>query len=122
MVGKGQIVKYVMNMVFIIALLVSFILFTPQGYFSRAYKDAQKHCAIIETSQSKNDEVIFTGHIPVRCINEYRNTLTLYTNGQAVFLTELKDYQIATCEPVIQSRRPNNRIDKVRHMFNKKEN
>lgn len=100
----------------------SFILFTPQEYFSRAYNDAQKHCAIIETSQSKNDEVIFTGHIPVRCINEYRNTLTLYTNGQAVFLTELKDYQIATCEPVIQSRRPNNRIDKVRHMFNKKEN
>ena len=100
----------------------SFILFTPQGYFSRAYNDAQKHCAIIETSQSKNDEVIFTGHIPARCINEYRNTLTLYTNGQAVFLTELKDYQIATCEPVIQSRRPNNRIDKVRHMFNKKEN
>lgn len=100
----------------------SFILFTPQGYLSRAYNDAQKHCAIIETSQSKNDEVIFTGHIPVRCINEYRNTLTLYTSGQAVFLTELKGYQIATCEPVIQSRRPNNRIDKVRHMFNKKEN
>ena len=101
---------------------LSFILFTPQEYFSRAYNDAQKHCAIIETSQSKNDEIIFTGHIPVRCINEYRNTLTLYTNGQAVFLTELKGYQIATCEPVIQSRRPNNRIDKVRHMFNKKEN
>ena len=58
----------------------SFILFTPQGYLSRAYNDAQKHCAIIETSQSKNDEIIFTGHIPVRCINEYRNTLTLYTN------------------------------------------
>ncbi len=101
---------------------LSFILFTPQEYFSRAYNDAQKHCAIIETSQSKNDEIIFTGHIPVRCINEYRNTLTRYTNGQAVFLTELKDYQIATCEPVIQSRRRNNRIDKVRHMFNKKEN
>lgn len=101
---------------------LSFILFTPQGYLSRAYNDAQKHCAIIETSQSKNDEIIFTGHIPVRCINEYRNTLTRYTNGQAVFLTELKDYQIATCEPVIQSRRRNNRIDKVRHMFNKKEN
>ena len=76
---------------------LSFILFTPQGYLSRAYNDAQKHCAIIETSQSKNDEIIFTGHIPVRCINEYRNTLTLYTNGQAVFLTEFKDYQIATC-------------------------
>jgi len=69
---------------------LSFILFTPEGYFSRAYKDAQKHCAIIETSQSKNDEVIFTGHIPVRCINEYRNTLTLYTNGQAVFFDRIK--------------------------------
>ena len=30
---------------------LSFILFTPQGYLSRAYNDAQKHCAIIETSQ-----------------------------------------------------------------------
>ena len=99
---------------------LSFILFTPQGYLSRAYNDAQKHCAIIETSQSKNDEIIFTGHIPVRCINEYRNTLTLCTNGQAVCLTELKGYQAAACEPVIQSRRPNSRIDKVRHMFNKK--
>ena len=29
---------------------LSFILFTPQGYLSRAYNDAQKHCAIIETS------------------------------------------------------------------------
>ena len=69
---------------------LSFILFTPQEYFSRAYNDAQKHCAIIETSQSKNDEVIFTGHIPARCINEYRNTLTLYTNGQAVFFDRIK--------------------------------
>ena len=68
---------------------LSFILFTPEGYFSRAYKDAQKHCAIIETSQSKNDEVIFTGHIPVRCINEYRNTLTLYTNGQLLLVNQL---------------------------------
>lgn len=36
------------------------------------------------------------------------------------FFDRIKDYQIATCEPVIQSRRPNNRIDKVRHMFNKR--
>ena len=99
---------------------LSFTLFTPQEYLSRAYNDAPQYCAIIETSQPKNDEVIFTGHIPVRCISAYRNALTLYTNGQAVFLTELKGYQAAACEPVIQSRRPNSRIDKVRHMFNKK--
>ena len=99
---------------------LSFTLFTPQEYLSRAYNDAPQYCAIIETSQPKNDEVIFTGHIPVRCISAYRNALTLYTNGQAVCLTELKGYQAAACEPVIQSRRPNSRIDKVRHMFNKK--
>lgn len=99
---------------------LSFTLFTPQEYLSRAYNDARQYCAIIETSQPKNDEVIFTGHIPVRCISAYRNALTLYTNGQAVCLTELKGYQAAACEPVIQSRRPNSRIDKVRHMFNKK--
>ena len=99
---------------------LSFTLFTPQEYLSRAYNDAPQYCAIIETSQPKNDEVIFTGHIPARCINAYRNALTLYTNGQAVCLTELKGYQAAACEPVIQSRRPNSRIDKVRHMFNKK--
>ena len=98
---------------------LSFILFTPQGYFSRAYKDAQQHCAIIETSQSKNDEVIFTGEIPARCIGEYRNDLNFYTNGRSVCLTELKGYQEISGEPVLQPRRPNSRLDKVRHMFQK---
>ena len=34
----------------------------------------------------------------------------------------LKQSDIRQELSVIQSRRPNNRIDKVRHMFNKKEN
>lgn len=85
----------------------------------RAYHDAPKYCASIETTQVKNSEVIFTGEIPARCVQEYRNDLTFYTNGRSVCLTELKGYQIASGEPVFQPRRPNTRIDKVRHMFNK---
>ncbi|WP_347036383.1 hypothetical protein [Blautia obeum] len=44
---------------------------------------------------AKNDEVILKGEIPARCIQEYRNDLTYFTNGQGVCLTELKGYQPA---------------------------
>ena len=86
---------------------------------SRAYHDAPKYCATIETVQVKKDEVVFTGEIPARCIQAYRTDLAFYTNGQSVCLTELKGYQAAVGKPVIQPRRPNSRLDKVRHMFSK---
>ncbi|EMB6966261.1 elongation factor G, partial [Campylobacter jejuni] len=54
-----------------------------------------------------------------RCIQEYRNDLTYFTNGQGVCLTELKGYQPAIGKFICQPRRPNSRIDKVRHMFHK---
>lgn len=98
---------------------LSFTLFAPLEYLSRAYNDAPKYCAEIETTQMKNNEVIFSGKIPARYIGEYRNDLNFYTNGRCVCLTELKGYQESSSEPVFQPRRPNNRLDKVRHMFNK---
>ena len=98
---------------------LSFTLFAPQEYLSRAYNDAPKYCAVIESTLLKNDEVIFTGEIPARCIGEYRNDLNFYTNGRSVCLTELKGYQENSGEPVLQPRRPNSRLDKVRHMFQK---
>ena len=98
---------------------LSFTLFAPLEYLSRAYNDAPKYCAEIETTQMKNNEVIFSGKIPARYIGEYRNDLNFYTNGRCVCLTELKGYQESLSEPVFQPRRPNNRLDKVRHMFNK---
>ena len=70
-------------------------------------------------SQVKKDEVVFTGEIPARCIQAYRTDLAFYTNGQSVCLTELKGYQAAVGKPVIQPRRPNSRLDKVRYMFQK---
>ena len=98
---------------------LSFTLFAPQEYLSRAYNDAPKYCAIIESTRLEKDEVIFKGEIPARCIGEYRNDLNFYTNGRSVCLTELKGYQESLGEPVFQTRRPNSRLDKVRHMFNK---
>ncbi|HEV4938238.1 TPA: elongation factor G, partial [Streptococcus pneumoniae] len=86
---------------------------------SRAYTDAPKYCANIVDTQLKNNEVILSGEIPARCIQEYRSDLTFFTNGRSVCLTELKGYHVTTGEPVCQPRRPNSRIDKVRYMFNK---
>ena len=85
----------------------------------QGYHDAPKYCATIETAQVKKDEVVFTGEIPARCIQAYRTDLAFYTNGRSVCLTELKGYQAAVGQPVIQPRRPNSRLDKVRHMFQK---
>lgn len=94
-------------------------LFAPQEYLSRAYNDAPKYCAIIESTRLEKDEVIFKGEIPARCIGEYRNDLNFYTNGRSVCITELKGYQETSGEPVFQPRRPNSRLDKIRHMFQK---
>lgn len=98
---------------------LSFKIYAPQEYLSRAYNDAPKYCANIVNTQLKNNEVILSGEIPARCIQEYRNDLTFFTNGRSVCLTELKGYYVTTGESVCQPRRPNSRIDKVRYMFNK---
>ena len=98
---------------------LSFILFAPQEYLSRAYHDAVKYDAVIETTSLKNNEAILTGEIPARRIGEYKSDLNFYTNGRSVCLTELKGYQETSGEPVVQPRRPNSRLDKVRHMFQK---
>ena len=97
---------------------LSFTLFAPQEYLSRAYNDAPKYCAIIESTRLEKDEVIFKGEIPARCIGEYRNDLNFYTNGRSVCITELKGYQETSGEPVFQPRR-SSRLDKFRNMFQK---
>ncbi len=89
---------------------LSFTLYAPREYLSRAYHDAPKYCATIETVQVKKDEVVFTGEIPARCIQAYRTDLAFYTNGQSVCITELKGYQAAVGKPIIQPRRPNSRL------------
>ncbi|MDO5406833.1 MAG: TetM/TetW/TetO/TetS family tetracycline resistance ribosomal protection protein [Eubacteriales bacterium] len=98
---------------------LSFTLYAPQEYLARAYHDAPKYHAVIEHTLQKNDEVILAGVIPARHIGEYRSDLNDYKNGRSVCLTEIKGYQETLEEPVVQPRRPNDRLDKVRHMFQK---
>src|SRR5690625_7689604 len=57
-----------------------FKIYVPQEYLSRAYNDASKYCANILNTKLKSDEVILIGEIPARCIQEYRNNLTFFTN------------------------------------------
>ena len=78
---------------------LSFKIYAPQEYLSRAYNDAPKYCANIVDTQLKNNEVILSGEIPARCIQEYRSDLTFFTNGRSVCLTELKGYHVTTGEP-----------------------
>ena len=94
-------------------------LYDPYAPALEGVAEELRHCADIVSTQIKNDEVILKGEIPARCIQEYRNDLTYFTNGQGVCLTELKGYQPATGKLICQPRRPNSRIDKVRHMFHK---
>ena len=64
---------------------LSFILYAPQEYLSRAYHDAPKYCATIETAQVKKDEVVFTGGFR-RCIQAYRTDLAFTPTGGAYAL------------------------------------
>ena len=54
---------------------LSFTLYAPREYLSRAYHDAPKYCATIETVQVKKDEVVFTGEIPPAV---YRHTVLIW--------------------------------------------
>ncbi len=80
---------------------LSFTIFTPQEYLSRAYNDARKYCAIIESTRLEKDEVIFKGEIPARCIDEYRNDLNFYTNGRSVCITELDAFNVGDVDMII---------------------
>lgn len=98
---------------------LSFTVYAPQEYISRAYNDMKKYDATINSANVKGGEVVLSGEIPARYIQEYREEITFCTNGLGVCLTELKGYQASTSSPVYQTRRPNLKLDKTRHMFNK---
>src|SRR5699024_12531856 len=73
---------------------LSFKIYVPQEYLSRAYNDASKYCANILNTKLKSDEVILIGEISARCIQEYRNNLTLFSYERSVCLTLLQWYYV----------------------------
>lgn len=99
---------------------LEFCLYTPQHYILRAYNDVSRYSGRIVSVETKGNELKFTGELPARCIQEFREELALCTNGLGVCMTEPKGYYPAKGQPVIRERRPNDRLDKTRHLFRKK--
>ncbi|RRJ67296.1 tetracycline resistance ribosomal protection protein [Paenibacillus oralis] len=98
---------------------LSFELYVPQDCNSRVYSDLKKLWATIESLKTQHNEIIVTGKIPARTAQYYREQLTEFTEGRGVFLTEPAGYQLNDGEPVYQARKPNARLDKTRHLFEK---
>ncbi|MBC8531768.1 elongation factor G [Gehongia tenuis] len=98
---------------------LSFTLYAPQPYMSRAYHDMRKYEGHIDTVLPRKHETVLIGEIPFRHIQQFREEFALCTNGLGVCLTELKGYRISKGEALCRPRRPNQRLDKTRHLFNK---
>ena len=63
---------------------LSFTLYAPQEYLSRAYHDAPKYCATIETAQVYFDEGDGARQILASCTKGYRTGLVFYTTVLSV--------------------------------------
>lgn len=79
----------------------------------------KKYHAEIESMKTQHNEIIVSGKIPARTSQLYKEQLSEFTNGRGVFLTELAGYQQNTGETFTQARKPDDRLDKTRHLFNK---
>jgi len=98
---------------------LSFKLYVPQDCNARVYNDLKKYHAMIESIKTRHNEIVVTGKIPARTSQIYKEQLSELTKGCGVFLTEHAGYQQNTGEIFIQSRKPDDRLDKTRHLFDK---
>jgi len=69
--------------------------------------------------QTQHNEVVVSGKIPARTSQFYKEQLSELTKGRGVFLTERAGYQQNTGETFTQARKPDDRLDKTRHFFDK---
>lgn len=98
---------------------LSFKLYVPQDCNARVYNDLKKYHAMIESIKTQHNEIVVAGKIPARTSQIYKEQLSELTKGCGVFLTEHAGYQQNTGEIFIQSRKPDDRLDKTRHLFDK---
>ena len=98
---------------------LSFELYVPQDCNARVYNDLKKFHADIESIKTKHHEIVVAGKIPARTSQLYKEQLSELTKGRGVFLTEQAGYQKNTGEIFTQARKPDDRLDKTRYMFDK---
>ena len=98
---------------------LSFELFVPQDCNARVYNDLEKFHAAIKSIKTQHNEILVSGKIPARTSQSYKEQLSEFTKGRGVFLTEQAGYQQNTGEIFTQTRKPDDRLDKTRHLFDK---
>ena len=98
---------------------LSFELYMPQDCNSRVYNDLKIYHATIESIKTQHNEMVVVGKIPARTSQIFKEQLSELTKGCGVFLTEHAGYQQNTGEIFIQARKPDDRLDKTRHLFGK---
>jgi ribosomal protection tetracycline resistance protein len=98
---------------------LSFELYVPQDCNARVYNDLKKFHADIVSIKTQHNEVVVSGKIPARTSQFYKEQLSELTKGRGVFLTERAGYQQNTGETFTQARKPDDRLDKTRHFFDK---
>jgi len=98
---------------------LSFELYVPQDCNARVYNDLKKFHATIESIKTQRNEIVVSGKIPARTSQFYKEQLSEFTKGRGVFLTEQAGYQQNTGEIFTQTRKPDDRLDKTRHLFDK---
>lgn len=98
---------------------LSFELYVPQDCNARVYNDLKKFHADIVSIKTQHNEVVVSGKIPARTSQFYKEQLSELTKGRGVFLTERAGYQQNTGEIFTQARKPDDRLDKTRHLFDK---
>jgi len=98
---------------------MSFELRIPNENSSRAMYDLQQMRASVERIDTRNNETILYGKIPVETSKSYQIQLVSYTNGKGVFLIEHHDYDTYLGKPVEKARKPDPAGDKIRNLFQK---
>lgn len=98
---------------------LNFKLFVPQECDSRVYNDLSKFQAVINSIETQHSEIVVSGSIPARTVGRYKKQLSELTGGRGMLLTEPAGYQPNVGEPVSQTREPDARLDKTRHLFEK---
>ena len=96
---------------------LNFELRIPKEHSSRIMYDLQQMRAAVERIDTRNNETILYGKIPVETSKSYQIQLISYTNGKGLFLTEPWGYDTYLGKPVEKAGKTDPAGAKVRNLF-----
>lgn len=96
---------------------LTFELRIPKEHSSRIMYDLQQMRASVDQIDTRNNETILYGKIPVETSKSYQIQLISYTNGKGLFLTEPWGYDTYLGKPVEKAGKTDPAGAKVRNLF-----